>query len=44
MFWSVPVIPYAKPCNGIIKKQIKFNSTTPEELYEITQKLKNETY
>lgn len=44
MFWSVPVIPYAKPCNGIIKKQIKFNSSTPEELDEIKQKLKNETF
>lgn len=44
MFWSVPVIPYAKPCNGIIKKQIKFNSTTQEELDEIKEKLKKETF
>lgn len=44
MFWSVPVIPYAKQCNGVVKKQIKFNSTTPEELDEINQKLKKETY
>lgn len=44
LFWDIPVIPYAKPCNGIIKKQIKANSTTPEELQLIKDKLKNELY
>lgn len=44
MFWNIPVIPYAKQSNGVIKKQIKFNSTTPEELDEIKEKLKKETY
>ena len=24
VFWSIPVIPYARPCNGVIKKQMKF--------------------
>ena len=24
IFWNIPVIPYAKPCNGVIKKQMKF--------------------
>lgn len=44
VFWSIPVIPYAKPSNGVIKKQMKFNSTTIEELIFIQEKLKNETY
>jgi hypothetical protein len=44
IFWQVPVIPYAKPCNGVIKKQMKFNSTTLEELLFIQEKLKDETY
>ena len=44
VFWSVPVIPYARPSNGVIKKQMKFNSTTVEELDFIQQKIKGETY
>ena len=28
IFCNIPIIPYAKPCNGVIKKQIKFNSIT----------------
>jgi len=44
VFWNIPVIPYAKPCNGIIKKQMKFNSLLPEDLQYIQEKLKNETY
>ncbi len=44
MFWAVPIIPYAKPCDGVVKKQIKFNCTTVEELNEIQEKLKQETY
>ena len=44
IFWQVPVIPYAKPSNGVIKKQMKFNSTTLDELLFIQDKLKDETY
>ena len=44
VFWSIPVIPYARPCNGVIKKQMKFNSTTIEELDFIQSKLTDETY
>ena len=44
VFWSIPVIPYARPANGVIKKQMKFNSTTVEELDFIQSKIKNETY
>jgi len=44
LFWSVPIIPYAIPRNGVIKKQMKFNSLTPEELHFNQEKLKDETY
>jgi len=44
VFWNIPVIPYAKPCNGVIKKQMKFNSTMQEELNFIEEKVKKETY
>lgn len=44
IFWNIPVIPYAKPCNGVIKKQMKFNSMTLEELKDIQNRLKNEIY
>ena len=44
VFWDIPVIPYAKPCNGVIKKQRKFNSLTIEELDFIKNKLKNVNY
>ena len=44
VFWAIPVIPYARPCNGVIKKQKKFNSLTPEELDIIKEKLKFENY
>ena len=44
VFWSIPVLPYAKPLNGIIKKQMKFNSTSIEELNFIQENLKLETY
>jgi hypothetical protein len=39
VFWNVPVIPYAVPSNGVIKKQMKFNSLFVEELDHIKQKL-----
>lgn len=44
IFWDIPVIPYAKPCNGVIKKQMKFNILTPEELDFIQDRLKSECY
>ena len=44
VFWKIPVLPYAKPSNGVIKKQMKFNSSTIED-YEIIQDLvKKEVY
>jgi len=44
VFWAISVIPYARPCNGVIKKQKKFNSLTIEELEYIKEKLKSENY
>jgi hypothetical protein len=44
IFWDIPVIPYSTPNNGVIKKQIKFNSKTAEELNIIQQKLQKEIY
>jgi len=44
MFWEIPVMPYSTPSNGVIKKQIKFNSKTAEELNIIQDRLKKELY
>lgn len=39
VFWELPIISYSTPTNGIIKKQMKFNSTTKEEV-EYVEKCK----
>jgi hypothetical protein len=44
IFWEIPVISYGNPTNGVIKKQIKFNSKSSEELNIIQQKLEKELY
>ncbi len=44
VFWKIPIIPYANPRNGVIKKQMKFNSTAQEELNDITERLQLENY
>jgi len=44
IFWDIPVIPYATPQNGVIKKQIKINSKSPEELLDIQQRLQKELF
>ena len=44
IFWKIPIIPYSTPINGVIKKQIKFNSLTQEELDVIQENLKNENF
>lgn len=44
IFWDIPVIPYSTACNGVIKKQMKFNSTEKEELDFIQNKIKDEPY
>jgi hypothetical protein len=44
IFWNIPVIPYGTPTNGVIKKQIKINSSSQEELDLIEEKLQKEIY
>ena len=44
LFWGIKVIPYSTPANGVIKKQMKFNSLTQEELDDVQENLKNETH
>lgn len=44
IFWDIPVIAYSTPQNGVIKKQIKINSKTPEELEFVQQRLQKELY
>lgn len=40
VFWNIPIIPYHVPKEGVIKKQMKFNSSTKEELDNIQEKVK----
>jgi TATA-box binding protein (TBP) (component of TFIID and TFIIIB) len=44
IFWDIPVISYGTARNGVIKKQIKFNSKTAEELNIIQKRLEHELY
>jgi hypothetical protein len=44
IFWKIPVIAYSTAKNGVIKKQIKINSKTPEDLILIQERLKNEIF
>jgi TATA-box binding protein (TBP) (component of TFIID and TFIIIB) len=44
LFWGIKVIPYSTPKNGIIKKQMKFNSLTQEDFDIVQENLKNETH
>jgi len=44
MFWYVPILKYMEPKNGVIKKQMKFNSLTENELHDIKERLQYESY
>jgi len=44
VFWQIPLINYEIPTIGIIKKQMKFNSDSIEELQYIEDQLKNPTH
>ena len=43
IFWDIQVMPYSTSQDGVIKKQIKFNSFTIEELNDIQTRLKDIT-
>lgn len=44
IFWNIPIISYSTAKNGVIKKQIKINSKTPEELEIVQERLQKELY
>lgn len=39
VFWRVPLMPYACPREGVVKKEMKFNSQSPSELEALQRKL-----
>ena len=41
IFWKINIIPYWQPSEGILKKQIKFVSLSPEELADIEERAKS---
>lgn len=43
-FWKIPISPYHTPKECIIKKQMKFNSISEDEITYINEKLKQENY
>jgi len=44
VFWEIPLIKYYEPTIGVIKKQMKFNSTTPEEVSTILENKQKYNY
>jgi hypothetical protein len=44
VFWKLPIMRYDTHANGIVKKQMKFNSTTQEEVDEIEKNMEGEFY
>ena len=43
-FWKIPIIPYNTPTTGVIKKQMKFNSTSKCEVDEIDMNVESCEY
>ena len=43
IFWKIPILNYSIPEDGVIKKQIKYSSTSEEEVNYIGEQLKNIT-
>ncbi len=44
LFWEIPVVSYHAPKCGVIKKQMKFNSTSQEELDNVQKHIDNKVY
>lgn len=40
IFWKIPIIRYGMPTEGIVKKQMKFNFTSRDELNQMQEHLK----
>ena len=41
IFWEIPILDYHQPMEGVIKKQIKVNCDTKEEVKILEEKIKN---
>ena len=41
IFWEIPILDYHEPMEGVIKKQIKVNCDTKEEVKILEEKIKN---
>ena len=41
-FWKIPVINYCHPIEGVVKKQMKYNFVTTEEVSTVEEQLKKE--
>ena len=44
VFWNIPLVPYHVPLTGVIKKQMKFNSFSEEELQETIGRIDNDVF
>jgi len=44
VFWEIPVIDYGNATEGVVKKQMKFNSTTKEDVEVIEKKMSSHTF
>ena len=44
IFWNIPITEYWRPNSGVVKKQMKIVSHTPEEYNNYVEKLKNIPY
>lgn len=44
VFWKLPIIEYHRPVEGIVKKQMKFNSTTESDLNAILSNMPKDIY
>jgi hypothetical protein len=42
VFWDIPVVHYYSRCEAVIKKQIKFQTTSPDDIVTIKEKLKQQ--
>jgi len=43
-FWNIPILEYWKPISGVVKKQMKIVSKTPEEYEEYAKRLESIPY
>ena len=44
VYWDLPIVPYHIPKEGIVKKQMKFNSSCKEDLEHILNKVPKDNY